>query len=256
MVRFLKFCIVGGTGAIIQTIVYYLLSNKFGYVNVNTIGNKFCLMIGIGFAVVWNYSINSLWTFSSSKNFADADYEWNAFFNGNPIQKWWKHEIANTVWKFAPHNSIVLDIGCGTSPIIQQYENAMGIDLNYQKLAFMKVKFPKLQFFHMSADSLQLPNNDIDTTLCIEVIEHMKNPEKVISEMSRVTKVGGTVVIATPDYNRWWWYIAELFTSYRVDHITKFTRRKLETMCSKFDLRPVRHKYIAGCDLVEMFVKE
>jgi hypothetical protein len=68
-------------------------------------------------------------------------------------------------------------------------------------------------------------------------------------------KIGGTAVIATPDYGRGLWKLAEFFTPYKEEHITQFTKESLEEICKKYGLVPVRHKYVATCDLVEEFVK-
>ena len=68
-------------------------------------------------------------------------------------------------------------------------------------------------------------------------------------------KPGGQAVIATPDYGRLLWHIAEKFTPAGEQHIYKFNRKSLEAMCKKYGLIPLKRKYIAGCDLLELFEK-
>lgn len=52
--------------------------------------------------------------------------------------------------------------------------------------------------------SLDLPFRDstFDNVLSFETVEHMPNPKKFISELARVTKKGGEVLITTPN---WLW---------------------------------------------------
>lgn len=63
------------------------------------------------------------------------------------------------------------------------------------------------------AHALPFPDNIFDRALLLEVLEHVHDPEKVMSEASRVTKVGGFVIVSMPyiypyhpdplDYVRW-----------------------------------------------------
>jgi len=180
-------------------------------------------------------------------------YEWDAFYNGSITQMWWKREIANTVWKWIPSSLKLLDVGCGSSPIITHYNNAIGIDRNNGKLDFMRERcsgntFEKKELSHYDKETF-------DHIICIEVLEHLENPALVVKEISRVLKVGGKVVIATPDYSKPMWRMAELFTPYKDDHHNNFTMDKLDRLCEKYNLMPTIYKYVAGCDLVEMFVK-
>jgi len=196
--------------------------------------------------VIWSKKIST----------REASYEWNAFYKGSLVQKWWKQSIAKTVWEWVPVSSTLLDIGCGSSPVISHYPNAVGIDTNKEKLTFIKEKCPTITVKAMSADMLMFGENSFDYILCIEVLEHLPRPELTVAMISNVLKVGGKVVIATPDYSKPLWHIAEKFTPYKEEHITQFTRKSLEEVCKKYGLTPIRHKYIATCDLIELFEKE
>jgi len=52
--------------------------------------------------------------------------------------------------------------------------------------------------FDGDAMNLEFPDNFWDATLCIEVLEHVPNPQKVVDELRRVTKMGGSVILSTP----------------------------------------------------------
>jgi 2-polyprenyl-3-methyl-5-hydroxy-6-metoxy-1,4-benzoquinol methylase len=242
--RFLKFCMVGGSGAIITFGITWILTEKFG------LWYMASMVIAVAIATVWNYNFNLFWTFRTSNKFTDANYEWESFYNGNPIQKWWKQSIAKTVWEWIPnHHQLLLDIGCGSSPIISHYSNADGVDKNVDKLEFMKLKLPHINFKESINDYIY------DNILCIELLEHLEKPEDMIWEITTHLKVGGRVIIATPDYKRPLWAIAEKFTPYKDDHITKLNRKLLEEMCIQYMLHPIKYRYVAGCDLIEMFEK-
>jgi len=247
--KFLKFCIVGGIGAVITFSLTWILTEMF------SLWYMFSLVLAVIVATISNFTLNTIWTFKVDIDPSEADYEWRSFYRGSIIQKWWKQSIAKTIWSWVPNASSLLDIGCGSSPIITNYygEEIVGIDKNQSKLEFMKSKCPRHTFD--DKDTQEYPDGHFDHILCIEVMEHLHDPGEMISEIARLTKDGGQIVIATPDYSKWLWKIAERFTPYKEEHIFQFTKESLEKICSDYGLQPVRHKYIAGCDLCEEFVK-
>jgi len=247
--KFIKFCIVGGIGAGITFGLTWALTERIG------LWYMASLLVAVLVATVSNFTLNTFWTFKIEVDQKAADYEWNSFYKGGLVQKWWKQSIAKTVWSWMPNASSLLDVGCGSSPIITGYygENIFGIDANEEKLAFMKKKCPRHKFSSLPISEFK--DGSLDHILCIEVLEHIQYPEVMIIEIANKVKNGGQVILATPDYSKPLWKLAEAFTPYKEEHVFQFTRESLENMCSKYGLKPIRHKYIATCDLVEEFVK-
>ncbi|MDD3461622.1 MAG: methyltransferase domain-containing protein [Mesotoga sp.] len=250
MTRFLKFCIVGGTGAIITWGLTWLFTERLG------LWYMVSVIIATGFAMINNFAWNSTWTFKTNVDPENPAYEWDAFYHGNPMQRWWKHRIADYVWGFIPNQGKLLNVGCGSSPIAMHYPHSYNIDLDTAKLEFMHLRMPYAHFKQGNACSLEFLDASFDSVICIEVIEHTPYPEKVVSEIARVLRVGGTAVIATPDYAKMRWHVAEMFTPYKEWHGAKLTRTAVESLARANGLVPKECKYVAGCDLVEYFVKE
>lgn len=248
--RFVKFCTVGGSGALLTLALTWMLTELAG------LWYMLSLAITVVIVAVWNFNLNAFWTFAQRKNPDAADYDWHSFYKGSPVQKWWKRSIAETIWNWVPVSSSLLDIGTGSSPIISHYPDAIGIDTNEEKLAFIKEKCPSITVRTMSAETLLFGDESFDYVLCIEMLEHLQEPEEAVSEIARVLKLGGRTVIATPDYSRKWWLLAERFTPAGEQHVSRFTRKSLEETCQRHELVPVKHKYVAGCDLVEMFERK
>lgn len=248
--RYIKFGVVSGIGIALNFGITYVLTDIVG------LWYMLSMCFAVAIVMIWNFTANSLWTFATERNPDSRDYDWNSYYNGNPIQKWWKHSIAKLVWNMIPRSDSLLDIGSGASPIITKYPEAVALDINNDKLEFIKSKVPTLTTVNMSADNLQFPDKHFDNVICIEVLEHINNAEKVISEISRVLKTGGDVVIATPDYSRRHWYIFEWFTAYKDEHISKHSRKSINELCKKYGLSPIKEKYVAFCDYVGCFRKE
>lgn len=100
-------------------------------------------------------------------------------------------------------NKKVLEVGCGLGYFSQKMSQkgavVSGIDVGEQLVNITRKKVPNGKFIVGSALEIPFKNNEFDTTLCTEVIEHTEDPKKAISELLRVTKVGGFIVLTTPN---------------------------------------------------------
>lgn len=102
---------------------------------------------------------------------------------------------------------IILDAGCGNGDlsimIAPQCKKIYAIDM--AKTAFQKnnTNPPKnLTFKKMNVEELKFKKSFFDKIVCIETIEHVLNPDKVLSEFNRVLKPNGTIVISYPYINK------------------------------------------------------
>jgi SAM-dependent methyltransferase len=64
------------------------------------------------------------------------------------------------------------------------------------------IRWPNDQRTHIDIfspiHSIPMPDNTIDTILCIAVLEHVENPHEIVSEFYRVLKPNGYVVASVP----------------------------------------------------------
>ncbi len=201
----------------------------------------------------------------------DPDYEWYSYFNGNPIQKWWKRQIAVKVASMVEGNNI-FDFGCGSSPMCTMLngQHYYGVDGNKAKTEFMSsLNMKNRKFATESFDALEIKaiNNELplfDTTMTIEVIEHLPNINRVqslVNCLSRATEKNGVVIIATPNYNSKLWVIIEklygifMQNAYASDHVTKLNEYKLITIANRAGLIHEFTDSVLGADLVCKFRK-
>jgi len=96
-------------------------------------------------------------------------------------------------------NSRILDVGCGYGEYIKLYKDngliANGIDIDKEA-----VKQNKEGIF-ASAEEIPFKDNFFDVVSCIDVLEHVDNPEIVIKEINRVLKKDGGLILSVPNYN-------------------------------------------------------
>jgi len=99
--------------------------------------------------------------------------------------------------------SQVLEVGCGTGSnlfnlkAIGQSFVFTGIDINEEEIELAKLNFPEAHFIVGDATNVQLPDGSFDLVFCRDVIHHINPSEqvKLIQEMTRLTRVGGQVVV-------------------------------------------------------------
>ena len=99
----------------------------------------------------------------------------------------------------------VLEVGVGTGLALPSYESAMhvtGIDFSEAMLEKARAKVRELGLSHvkelrqMDARTLDFPDNHFDTVAAMHVLSVVPDPEQVMTEMARVCKPGGQVVIS------------------------------------------------------------
>jgi len=94
----------------------------------------------------------------------------------------------------------ILDLGCGdglTSFYLSLKENVevIGVDLNVEEA---KEKFPHIKFISSSAEDLPFEDNFFDEIYCFDVLEHVDDIDKTLSEVSRVLKSRGELIAEVP----------------------------------------------------------
>ena len=105
-------------------------------------------------------------------------------------------------------NSNFLDLGCGTRPYRKYY------DSKFEKVIAGDFE-KRIEDVDLILDAQDLPfePNNFDTILFTEVLEHIPDPTKAISEISRCLKTNGELILTFPfhhpmhevpyDFTRW-----------------------------------------------------
>jgi SAM-dependent methyltransferase len=102
---------------------------------------------------------------------------------------------------FLPLGARVLDIGCGEGATLRHLgepEGATGIDLFEEKIAFAAKALPRCRFVVGSAYELPFPDGAFDHVLVRDVVHHLDEPERFVTECARVLGPGGRIDILEP----------------------------------------------------------
>jgi SAM-dependent methyltransferase len=103
----------------------------------------------------------------------------------------------------------VADIGCGngayTEVIARDAECVVGLDLQADLLLPFRERVDSAahrpEVACAAAESLPLRGDSIDVAFCIETLEHVTDDVRGLSELHRIIKPGGYVVLTVP--NKW-----------------------------------------------------
>lgn len=101
--------------------------------------------------------------------------------------------------------NILLNVGCGDGEynreLSDNFEVTYGIDINRKEISYAAEMSENSYFILGNACEMPIPSNMFNRVSCIDVIEHIKDDESVVREISRVTKSGGMLVISVPHKN-------------------------------------------------------
>lgn len=138
----------------------------------------------------------------------------------------WKVLCPRFFQQFVPKDGVVLDIGAGYCEFINNIQCAKkyAIDLNEDTPSFANPDVTVAGCYSTNLDFLQ--NDSIDLVFMSNFLEHLKTKEEILktfTELHRVLKVGGKIMILQPN-------IRYLYMSYwdYFDHHVPLTDKSLE----------------------------
>ena len=94
----------------------------------------------------------------------------------------------------------VLDSGCGTGALAYalapHVAEVVGVDVNAEYLEAARANAPEnVRFVEGDATSLPFGYGEFDIAACYRVLHHVRRAELAVSELARVTRIGGRVFV-------------------------------------------------------------
>ena len=148
-------------------------------------------------------------------SFLMMDKEKGQLFDEWPeaYEQWFATPIGSLVKKYEAElildllkpkeDEFILDAGCGTGiftlDILSSGSKVVGLDLSLPMLIQAGKKLKRFPFQMVVADMLHLPFSEslFDKVVSITAVEFVKDAKTVVKELFRVTRKGGTIVVAT-----------------------------------------------------------
>jgi SAM-dependent methyltransferase len=162
----------------------------------------------------------------------------NIYGSGPPIEEAGV-EVSNLLREYLPASASVVDVGCGAGaygPVLMATgHDWLGLESNAHCCGILERR--QLPFRQVDLESGKLPclEGEWECAICIEVVEHVKDPEAFVREIARITR--GRVLFSVPNmellpYLYDWrvvpWHLLE------ADHKNFFTRASLRALLERY----------------------
>lgn len=154
----------------------------------------------------------------------------------------------------------VLDLGCGggafSAVLVEAGAEVVAVDVAAGALLQARERVPGLRA-HLVApgEALPLADTSVDLVWAGEVIEHVADTARWLSEVRRVLRTGGLLVLSTPYHGR----VKNLAIALvaferhydpRGQHLRFFTKRSLRALLGDFGFEDVRVRTLGGPPLL------
>ncbi len=189
-----------------------------------------------------------------SKKYYEQYWQEKKLVPGSHLE--WK---SNLLSKLKLKGKSFLDIGCGdgqmAAPFLKTFR-VYGTDISEKALYEAADKGIITTLSDANSDRLAYEDEFFDVVSCLDVLEHLLDPEDYLEEISRVLAPGGRLIVCVPNilniFNRLYFVLGEFTDVMDVahkngelfsEHIKLFSKAKLETLLSKKDFIITERQY-------------
>jgi SAM-dependent methyltransferase len=150
-----------------------------------------------------------------------------------------------------------LDVGCGagdfTAVLAEAGARAVGVEVAQAAVERARARHPALDFRLVPIDGpLPLEDSSFDLVWASEVIEHVDDTARWLSEVRRVLAPGGRLLVTTPSHGRLRVALGgvERFSEPLGDHLHLYTRDSLRSLLDEFGFGEIRVRAVEGPPLL------
>lgn len=158
-----------------------------------------------------------------------------------------KHLIAQkhrpVYMSYIGERDVVLDVGCGNGQhsvrVAGKARSVVGIDTDIEQLDLarelvIEKKLKKVVFRRMSAEKkLDFVSNKFSRVLLLGVLEHLKNRDQLLTEIYRVLKPGGLLLLGVPSDETSWKKLQMRFGVLHFtdpDHLVEYSKDSIDEL--------------------------
>lgn len=182
-------------------------------------------------------------------------------WNKNLLEKSnFKCSRINEAIKMLNNGNRLLDVGCGEGTFLnlakKNYNYVFGIDLSIEALKSACRKNFTVIKNNINNEGIPFHKETFDAVTCLDVIEHIYDPVWLLSEIYRVLKRNGLVILSTPNV-RFIEFVSKILLkgrfpktsddlhTYNGGHINYFTFRDIKNLLSNVGFKILEDKGIA-----------
>jgi SAM-dependent methyltransferase len=150
-----------------------------------------------------------------------------------------------------------VDLGCGAGEFTAAMAEAgavpVGVEVAEAALERARARHPDLEFRLVALDGpLPFEDGSFELVWASEVIEHVTDTARWLSEVRRVLAPGGRLLVTTPSHGRLRVALGgiERFSEPLGDHLHLYTKRSLHTLLDEFGFAQIDVRAVDGPPLL------
>ena len=135
----------------------------------------------------------------------------------------------------------ILDIGSGTGIILktlEEFGQAFGLEMSEEAIEFLKKRNLKHIVCSDAEQGLPFKDDSFSLITCLDVLEHLDHDAALLTEMIRICKEGGYVLVTVPAFNLLW-----SPHDSALHHRRRYTRTRLLGRLDGLNVRVVKASY-------------
>jgi 2-polyprenyl-3-methyl-5-hydroxy-6-metoxy-1,4-benzoquinol methylase len=113
-----------------------------------------------------------------------------------------REHVERYKWARERVHGVVLDAACGTgygSAILSQRAHVIGLDRDSDAVRIANAVAPAARIVQAELPALEFADGSFDFVVSFETVEHVEDDVQLVSEMRRVLKPGGALLMSTPN---------------------------------------------------------
>ncbi|GAP38950.1 class I SAM-dependent methyltransferase [Piscinibacter sakaiensis] len=145
-------------------------------------------------------------------------------------------------------NAVVVDYGVGSwgfgciFPKLKRGKTLIGFDISQAAINFSRQVSDKdaalagksVQYLTSSGYDIRLEDQAADIVFAGEVIEHIEDSEAFVSELCRITKPGGLIILTTPNEQPWLYKRENIRWTMGFEHVALMDEVKLQQVLQTY----------------------
>jgi ubiquinone/menaquinone biosynthesis C-methylase UbiE len=133
----------------------------------------------------------------------------------------------------------IIDVGCGFGYVIQKLSVAKRVALDISLTHLRRID-PKIIRIRANAENIPCDSFSFDVAICTDCFEHVQNEYKLASELNRILKPGGYLLLAFPWKQDLSVYelkkYKEKYGVYKYVHLRSLDERTIPTYFGNFEV--------------------
>jgi len=99
----------------------------------------------------------------------------------------------------------ILEIGCGQGKTLQLLKKikkasfTVGIDKHYPSIKYAQNIIDKAICCDVEKENIKLEKNSFDYILCLDIIEHLHDPQIFLTNLKSLLKLSGILIVSIPN---------------------------------------------------------